>query len=236
MLDSGDHVLAVDDLYGGTLRLFETVRGRSAGLSFSYAGLDSRQSLEAAIRPETRMIWIETPTNPLLKIIDLELVAEVARQRGILTVVDNTFASPWLQRPLEWGIDIVIHSATKYLNGHSDVIGGIAVIGDNADLADRLAHLQNAIGAIAAPFDSYLVLRGLKTLAVRMQRHCENAAALARHLEAHAKVARVIYPGLPSHPGHALAMRQMNGQGGGMVACELDGGLDLARNFLERST
>jgi cystathionine gamma-lyase len=233
MLDSGAHVVASDDLYGGTYRLFTRVRERSAGLETSYVDPRDREALEAAIRPETRLIWIETPSNPMLKLVDLQMVAEVARKRGILAAADNTFASPWVQRPLEHGFDIVMHSATKYLNGHSDMVGGVVVTGENKELAERLGFLQNAVGGVAGPFDAFLALRGLKTLAIRMQRHCENALAIAEFLERHPKVGRVHYPGLPSHPQHALARRQMHGFGG-MVTIELKGGLAEARRFLER--
>ena len=232
-LDAGAHVVAVDDLYGGTWRLFEMVRGRSAGLEFSFVDFAVPGALEGAIRPETRMIWVETPTNPLLKLIDLGAVAEIGRARGIWTVMDNTFATPWAQRPLEHGFDLVVHSATKYLNGHSDMVGGVVVAGDNAELSERMAFLQNAVGAIAGPFDAFLALRGLKTLALRMERHCANAARVASWLEAHPKVARVHYPGLASHPQHALAKRQMEGFGG-IVTAELKGGLAETRRFLER--
>ncbi|HEV8027420.1 MAG TPA: cystathionine gamma-synthase [Stellaceae bacterium] len=233
LLDHGAHVVASDDLYGGTYRLFTRVRERSAGLAASYVDMRDRAALAAAIRPETRMIWVETPSNPMLKLIDLSMVAEIGRERGILTVADNTFASPYVQRPLELGFDLVMHSATKYLNGHSDMVGGIVVVGDNKELADRLAFLQNAVGAVAGPFDSFLALRGLKTLALRMERHCANAAAIADHLAHHRRVARVHYPGLKSHPQHDLARRQMHGYGG-MVTVLLDGGLAEARRFLER--
>jgi cystathionine gamma-lyase len=233
LLDHGAHVVAGDDLYGGTYRLFTRVRERSAGLAASYVDMRDRAALAAAIRPETRMIWVETPSNPMLKLIDLSMVAEIGRERGILTVADNTFASPYVQRPLELGFDLVMHSATKYLNGHSDMVGGIVVVGDNKELADRLAFLQNAVGAVAGPFDSFLALRGLKTLALRMERHCANAVAVADHLARHRRVARVHYPGLKSHPQHDLARRQMHGYGG-MVTILLDGGLAEARRFLER--
>jgi cystathionine gamma-lyase len=233
LLDHGAHVVASDDLYGGTYRLFTRVRERSAGLAASYVDMRDRAALAAAIRPETRMIWVETPSNPMLKLIDLSMVAEIGRERGILTVADNTFASPYVQRPLELGFDLVMHSATKYLNGHSDMVGGIVVVGDNKELADHLAFLQNAVGAVAGPFDSFLALRGLKTLALRMERHCANAAAIADHLAHHRRVARVHYPGLKSHPQHDLARRQMHGYGG-MVTVLLDGGLAEARRFLER--
>jgi cystathionine gamma-lyase len=233
LLDSGAHVLAMEDLYGGTYRLFERVRKRSAGLSFSFVDFSDLSQVEAAIRPGTRMIWIESPTNPLLRLVDLEAVGVLAKQRGIIAVADNTFASPWVQRPLEHGFDLVMHSATKYLNGHSDIVGGIIVVGDRPELGERLAFLQNAVGAVAGPFDSFLALRGLKTLALRMERHCQNAAAVAAWLEKHPKVERVHYPGLPSHPQHALAKRQMHGFGG-MVTAILKGTLADSRRFLER--
>ncbi|MSP66861.1 MAG: cystathionine gamma-synthase [Alphaproteobacteria bacterium] len=233
LLDTGDHVLAVDDLYGGTYRLFERVRRRSAGLDFGFSGLGSEAEILAALRPKTRMIWVETPTNPLLKLVDLALIAKVARTRGILTVADNTFASPFVQRPLELGFDLVVHSVTKYLNGHSDMVGGVALVGENAELRGRLAFLQNAVGAIASPFDSFLALRGLKTLGLRMERHSANAQTIAEWLERHPKVGRVYYPGLPSHPNHALARRQMHGFGG-MVTVVLKADLAGARRFLER--
>ena len=233
LLPTGSHVVAMDDLYGGTFRLFERVRRGSAGLSFSFVDLADLSAIEAAIRPETKLIWIETPTNPLLKLVDLEAVAGIARKRGILTVADNTFASPYVQRPVDHGIDMVMHSATKYLNGHSDVVNGVAVVGQDHALAERMAFLHNAVGAIAGPFDSFLALRGLKTLALRMERHCENAAAIAQWLARHPAVERVYYPGLKTHPQHALATRQMNGFGG-MVTAVLTGGLAKAKRFLER--
>jgi cystathionine gamma-lyase len=232
LLDTGDHVVANDDLYGGTFRLFERVRKRSAGLEFTFADLSEPGSLERALRPNTRMIWVETPSNPLLKIVDLRAVAAVAQERGVLSVVDNTFATPYLQRPLELGFDIVVHSATKYLNGHSDMVGGIAVVAD-ADLGERLAFLQNAVGAIASPFDSFLALRGLKTLHLRMVQHSSNAQRLAEWLSGHPAVRQVFYPGLKSHPQHELAARQMQAFGG-MLAIDLKGGLDDARRMLER--
>ncbi len=232
-LDSGSHVVAMDDLYGGSYRLFEGVRRRSAGLDFSFVDMSDLAKLEAAIRPETKLIWVETPTNPLLKLVDLEAVAALARRRGVLCACDNTFATPWVQRPLELGFDVVMHSATKYLNGHSDMVGGILVVGANKDLADRLAFLHNAVGAIQGPFDSFLALRGLKTLALRMERHCSNAQAVASYLEGHRKIERVIYPGLPGHPQYALAEQQMDAPGG-MVTAFLKGGLEQARRFLER--
>ena len=234
LLDSGDHVVAGDDLYGGTFRLFHRVRERSAGLRFTFAPLDQPGALEGAMRPETRMVWVETPTNPMLKIVDIAAAAEVAHAHGALLVVDNTFASPMLTRPLALGADIVMHSATKYLSGHSDMIGGVAAVRDDPDLAGRLWFLQNSAGAIQGPFDSFLALRGLKTLALRMRAHCENAARIAHWLERHPAVARVIYPGLEGHPGHELAMRQMGGQGGGIISIDLEGGIDEARRMLER--
>jgi cystathionine gamma-lyase len=233
LVDHGAHVVASDDLYGGTYRLFTGVRERSAGLTASYVDMRDRAAVEAAIRPQTRLIWIETPSNPMLKLIDLAMIAELGRRRRILTVADNTFASPYIQRPLELGFDVVMHSATKYLNGHSDMVGGVVVVGDDAALGERLAFLQNAVGAVAGPFDSFLALRGLKTLALRMERHCANALAIAEHLARHPRVARVHYPGLASHPQHALAARQMQGFGG-MVTIEIAGNLATARRFLER--
>jgi cystathionine gamma-lyase len=233
LLDAGSHIVAMDDLYGGSYRLFEGVRRRTAGLEVTYADLSDPAALERAVRPDTRMIWVETPTNPMLKLVDLEAVSAFARRRGILAVADNTFASPWVQRPLECGFDIVVHSATKYLNGHSDMVGGAVVVGEDADLAERLGFLQNAVGAISGPFDSFLALRGLKTLALRMERHCAGALEIARWLETHPRIRRVLYPGLESHPQHALAKRQMNGFGG-IVTVELDAGLDGTRRVLER--
>ena len=233
LLESGSHVLAMDDLYGGTFRLFERVRRRSAALDFTFADLTDPKAALAAIRPGTRMIWIESPTNPLLRLVDIAAIAEIARKRGILTVVDNTFATPWIQRPLELGADIVVHSATKYLNGHSDMVGGIAVVAD-AVLAERIGYLQNAVGAVGGPFDSFLALRGLKTLPLRMRQCSESALAIARWLERHARVERVLYPGLPSHPQHALALRQMKNGHSGIVTFFLKGGLPEARRFLER--
>ena len=232
-LDHGSHMIAVDDLYGGTRRLFERVRKQSAGIEATYLDLTEAGVLEAAIRPNTRLIWIETPTNPTLRLVDLERIASIAKKRGVLCAADNTFASPYIQRPLEHGFDLVVHSTTKYLNGHSDMVGGVAVVGSNAALRERLTFLQNAVGAIQGPFDSFLALRGLKTLALRMERHCTSALRIAQWLERHPKVARVYYPGLPSHPQHALAKKQMHAFGG-MVAVNLKGKLDDARRFLER--
>ncbi len=231
LLDAGSHVVAMDDLYGGTGRLFDRVRARSAGLRVTYADLSRPEALDEAMAPDTRMVWVETPTNPMLKLVDLEAVIGVARKRGARVVVDNTFASPWGQRPLDYGADIVVHSATKYLGGHSDIVGGVVAVADEA-LAEDLAFLQNSIGAVAGPFDSFLALRGVKTLALRMARHNENALAVARWLQDRTGVGRVIYPWLESHPQQALARRQMAG-GGGIVSFVIDGGLSTARAFLE---
>jgi cystathionine gamma-lyase len=234
--DSGAHIIAGDDMYGGSYRLFERVRKRSAGLRFTYVDLTNPDNLLAAIRPDTRMVWVETPTNPMLKLADLQAIAAICRERGIIAVADNTFASPRIQRPLELGFDIVVHSTTKYLNGHSDIIGGIAIVGGEPHQAvwrEQLAFLQNSVGAIAGPFDSFLALRGVKTLALRMERHCQSALALASWLETEPKVARVYYPGLASHPQHALARRQMDGFGG-IISIELKTDLAGARRFLER--
>ena len=233
ILSSGNHVVATDDLYGGSFRLFDKVRKRSAGLEFSFVDMTDLKAVEAAIQPATRMIWIETPTNPLLRLVDLAGIAALARKHKILTVADNTFASPYVQRPLEQGVDIVMHSTTKYLNGHSDIVGGCAVVGPNRELSDKMKFLQNAIGGIQGPFDSFLALRGLKTLALRMERHCGNALKIARWLENHPAVARVIYPGLESHPQHALAKKQMSAYGG-IVTVILKGDLSTAKRFLER--
>ena len=234
LLDSGDHVVAMDDLYGGTYRLFERVRRRSAGLDFSFVDLADPGAFEAAITPKTRMVWIETPTNPMLKIVDIAAVAEIARRRGLWVVVDNTFASPIVQRPLALGAHMVVHSATKYLNGHSDMVGGIVVVGDDEELAGQMAFLQNSIGAVQGPFDSFLALRGIKTLALRMKAHCESALALAQWLETQPGVEKVIYPGLDSHPQKALAERQMQGFGG-IVSVVLEGGFESAKRFCERT-
>ena len=232
-LDQGSHVISVDDLYGGSRRLFERVRKRSMGIEVSYLDLSDPDAIEAAIRPNTRLVWVETPTNPLLKLVDLERVAAIAKKRGIWAAADNTFASPYVQRPLEHGFDLVVHSTTKYLNGHSDMVGGVAVVADNAELGERLKFLQNAVGAIQGPFNSFLALRGLKTLALRMERHCTSGLKIAAWLERHPKVRRVFYPGLASHPQHALAKKQMHAFGG-MISAELEGTLDDARRFLER--
>jgi cystathionine gamma-lyase len=234
LLDSGDHVVAGNDLYGGTFRLFHRVRERSAGLQFSFVALEDPAALRAAMRADTRMVWVETPTNPMLSIIDIAAVAKVAHEHGALLVVDNTFATPMLQRPLELGADIVVHSATKYLNGHSDMVGGVAVVGENADLAQKLWFLMNSTGAIQGPFDSFLALRGLKTLALRMKAHAENALVIARWLQQHPVVRKVFYPGLEDHPQHDLAMRQMSGLGGGIISIDVHGGLAASRRILER--
>jgi cystathionine gamma-lyase len=235
LLDAGSHIIATDDIYGGCYRLFERVRRRTAGLRIAYVDMTDLKAIEAAIGPDTKMIWVETPTNPLLKLVDLAGVAALAKRHGLLTVADNTFASPWIQRPLEYGFDIVFHSATKYLNGHSDMVGGIAVVGENAEVADQLGFLQNAIGGIQGPFDSFLALRGVKTLALRMQRHSENGLELASWLEKHPKIELVRYPGLPSHAQHDLAKRQMAAGTGGMISVVVKGGLDAAKAMLERT-
>jgi len=235
LLEAGAHIIAGEDLYGGTYRLLERVRRKSAGLTIDYVDLSSPDALRAAIRPETKLVLAETPTNPLLRLVDLAAIAEICRERGILTVADNTFATPWVQRPLELGFDVVVHSTTKYLNGHSDVIGGAAIAAPESQspgIAERLGFLQNAVGSISGPFDAFLTLRGIKTLDVRMERHCANALALASWLETHPKVERVIYPGLPSHPQHALAKRQMHGFGG-MISVVLKTDLDGSRRFLK---
>ncbi len=234
LLDAGSHIVAMHDLYGGSYRLLENVRKRSAAHSVSFVDLTDPSALEAALRPDTRLVWVETPTNPLLKVVDLAAVAALASQHRLISVCDNTFATPYLQRPLEHGFDVVVHSTTKYLNGHSDSIGGAAVVRAGSELAGRLAFLQNAVGAVSSPFDSFLTLRGIKTLALRMERHCANALAVARFLEQHAGVERVYYPGLESHPQHALARRQMQGGYGGIVTAVLRGGLAAARRTLER--
>ncbi len=233
LLDSGSHVIAMDDLYGGTFRLFDKVRRRSAGLDFSFVDLNDTAALKAALRPETRMIWAETPTNPMLKLVDLAKVGAFAKKHGLIFVVDNTFCSPMVQRPIEYGADLVLHSATKYLNGHSDIVGGM-VVASGEEMAERMAFLQNSTGAVAGPFDAFLAMRGVKTLHLRMRQHCESALDLARWLERHPAVERVIYPGLKSHPQHALARRQMDGFGG-IISVEVKGGLRKARRVLERS-
>ena len=237
LLDCGDHIISMDDLYGGTNRLFNQVKKRTSGLTFSFIDLTNLKLLESAINDKTKLIWIETPTNPMLKIVDLEGVVSIAKDRGILLACDNTFATPALQLPLETGFDIVMHSATKYLGGHSDVVAGILVT-NQADLAERIRFLHNSAGPVLGPFDSYLVLRGIKTLALRMRRHCESALRIATWLEGRDEVERVIYPGLPSHPQFEVAQKQMkldgNAAGGGMITCILKEGLDASKCFLER--
>lgn len=233
MLEHGSHIVASDDLYGGTRRLFERVRKQSAGLEITYVDLSDADAVRAALRPNTRLVWVETPTNPLLKLADLEEIAKATRGHGTLLVADNTFASPWVQRPLEFGFDIVVHSTTKYLNGHSDMVGGVVVVGQNKEAREKIAFLQNAVGSISGPFDSFLALRGLKTLSLRMERHCTSALKIADFLEAHPQVDSVIYPGLTSHPQHELAKRQMRGFGG-IITARIKGGLDGATRFLER--
>jgi cystathionine gamma-lyase len=234
LLDAGDHVIASSDLYGGSFRLFDKVRKRSAGLTFSFVDLADLAAVEAAIGPKTKLIWVETPTNPMLRLADLDALAQLAKSRKILIAADNTFASPWCQRPLEHGFDLVMHSTTKYLNGHSDVVGGIVVAGAEGEVADQMAFLHNAVGSIAGPFDSFLALRGVKTLALRMERHCSNALAIAQRLESHPGVKQVIYPGLASHPQHDLAKRQMHAFGG-MVSLVLDRDLRGTLRMLERT-
>ena len=234
--DAGSHIVAGDDMYGGTYRLFERVRKRSAGLRFSYVDMTNPERLLAALQPDTKMVWVETPTNPMLKLADLAAIGKICGERGIIAVADNTFASPRVQRPLELGFDIVVHSTTKYLNGHSDIIGGIAIVGGEPHQAawrEQLAFLQNSVGAIAGPFDSFLALRGVKTLALRVERHCQNALELAGWLERQPKVSKVYYPGLASHPQHALARKQMDGFGG-IISVELKTDLAGSRRFLER--
>ena len=233
LLDAGDHVVTGDDLYGGSWRLFERVRRRSMGLDFAYVDLSDLAAVEAAITPKTRMLWVETPTNPMMKLADIAALSKLAKARGLLLIVDNTFATPFCQQPLSLGADVVMHSATKYLNGHSDIIGGVLVTGD-ADLASRIKFLQNSVGGVMGPFDAFLANRGLKTLALRMKAHCENALAVARWLETRAGVAKVIYPGLIAHPQHALAAQQMHGGYGGMVTVVLDGDLERTKRVLER--
>jgi cystathionine beta-lyase/cystathionine gamma-synthase len=234
LIDSGSHVIASDDLYGGTFRLFDKVRKRSANLDFTYVDLTDAKDFERALKANTRMVWIETPSNPLLKLIDLEAIAKIARRHKIISVCDNTFATPWIQRPIEAGFDIVVHSATKYLNGHSDLVGGVMVVGKNKELGDQIAFLQNSVGAIAGAFDSFLVMRSLKTLALRMEHHCANALEIARWLEEQSPVKSVSYPGLKSHPQHDLARQQMRGFGG-MVTITLKTDLEGTKRFLENT-
>jgi cystathionine gamma-lyase len=233
LLDANSHLVASQDLYGGSYRLFEKIRKRSAGLEVSFVDLSDPAAFEKAIRPNTRMVWMESPTNPMLNLIDIAAVAALARKRGILSVCDNTFATPFIQRPLDLGVDIVMHSATKYLNGHSDVLAGAVIVRDPA-LAEQLKFLQNGLGAMSGAFDSFMLLRGLKTLAIRMERHCANGLVVAQHLERHPAIRSVRYPGLASHPQHALARRQMTGGFGGIIAAELKGDLATTRRFLER--
>jgi len=232
LLDSGSHVVAMDDLYGGSNRLFNRVRKRSAGMEFSFEDLSDASRLEAAIKPNTKMVWVESPTNPLLKLVDFKAIIEIAKAHDLIAVCDNTFASPYVQNPLDFGFDIVMHSVTKYLNGHSDMVGGVAAVGDNDELIEQMGFLQNSIGSVPSPFDCFLALRGLKTLALRMRQHCAGAGEVARYLEAHAKVEKVYYPGLESHPQFALAKDQMRA-GGGMVTAVLKGGLKESTKFLE---
>jgi len=234
LIDSGSHIIASDDLYGGTFRLFDKVRRRSANLDFTYVDLTDAEDFKQAVKSNTRMVWIETPSNPLLKLIDLEAIAKIARQHKVISVCDNTFATPWIQRPIEAGFDIVVHSATKYLNGHSDLVGGVMVVGENKELGDQIAFLQNSVGAIAGAFDSFLVMRSLKTLALRMERHCANALEIARWLEEQPQVKLVSYPGLKSHPQHDLARQQMRGFGG-MVTITLKTDLEGTKRFLENT-
>jgi cystathionine gamma-lyase len=234
LLDQGAHVVASDDLYGGTWRFFHRVRQRTAGLTVTEVDASDAAAVAAAITPSTKMIWVETPGNPLLRIADLAAIASIGRERGILTVADNTFASPAVQRPLEFGFDIVVHSVTKYVSGHSDIIGGAAIVRDDRELIDRLRFLQNATGGVLDPFSSFLALRGLRTLPLRMERHAANALEVARFLEHHPKVARVQYPGLPSHPQHNLAARQMS-SGGGMVSFFVKGRPEWTVRVLERT-
>jgi cystathionine gamma-lyase len=231
-LDTGSHVIALDDLYGGSYRLFENVRKRSAGLEFTFMDMTDPSRIEAAIKPNTKMIWVESPSNPLLKLVDLSGVAAIARKHKLISVADNTFATPFVQRPLDHGFDLVVHSVTKYLNGHSDMVGGMVVARESGELAERLTYLHNAVGGILGPFDSFLAMRGLKTLHLRMREHCASALTIAEWLATHPKVEKVFYPGLASHPQHALAKRQMHGFGG-MVTVVLKGDLEDARRFLE---
>ncbi len=234
LLNPGDHIISMDDLYGGTVRLFNQIKQRSSDLSFSYVDMSDLNNLSKEIKPETKLLWMESPTNPLLKLVDIEQAVKIAHQHKLITVLDNTFATPWIQQPLTLGCDLVVHSATKYLNGHSDMVGGIVVVGNNAELTEKIAYLQNAMGAIQSPFDSFLALRGLHTLALRMQRHCENALKIAQFLEQHNKVEKVFYPGLTSHTQHNLAKKQMQNGFGGIVSFVLQGDLETTFRFLER--
>jgi cystathionine gamma-lyase len=231
-LEKNSHVVVGDDVYGGTRRLFNLVRRQSAGIEATYVDLSDAEALNVAIRSNTRLVWLETPTNPMLKVIDLDQIATIARAKRILVACDNTFASPWTQRPLEHGFDLVMHSTTKYLNGHSDMVGGIVVVGENVELRERMAFLQNAVGAIQGPFDSFLALRGVKTLALRMERQSASALRIAHWLAEHPRIRRVHYPGLGSHPQHELARRQMR-TFGAMISAEVAGSPNDARRFLE---
>jgi cystathionine gamma-lyase len=230
LLPAQSHMIASDDLYGGSYRLFERIKKDSAGLSVTYVDMTKPADILAALKPNTKMLWVETPTNPLLKLTDLDMAAAFAKQHNLISVVDNTFATPWIQRPLNFGIDIVIHSITKYIGGHSDIIGGAVVVG-NAALAERLKFIQNSTGGILSPFDSFLALRGIKTLAVRMERHCQSAEKIAHWLESHPKIERVFHPSLPSHPQYALAQKQMQ-RGGGMITAVMKGDIDFAKKML----
>ena len=235
LLDSGDHIISMDDLYGGTYRLFENVRKRSSNLDFSFVDLSNIENLKENLKPKTKMIWVESPSNPLLKVVDLKRVSAFARENNLLCVCDNTFCSPFVQRPLDLGFDIVVHSATKYLNGHSDVVGGVAICShDNIELGERLGFLSNSVGSIMGPFDSFLVLRSLKTLSLRMKQHCQSASDIARFLDAHGSIDKVYYPGLPGHVNHEVAASQMNGFGG-MISVVVKGGLESATRFLENT-
>jgi len=235
LLPKDSHLIASNDLYGGTFRLFTKINALTTGLQVSFIDLNDIDALNNALQPNTKMIWVETPSNPLLRITDLQKVAHFAKKHQLISVADNTFATPFLQRPLEKGFDIVLHSATKYLNGHSDVISGIAVLNDNASLIEHMAFLQNGMGAVAAPFDSYLIMRSLKTLPLRMERHCENAMHIAEALTHHPAIRTVTYPGLASHEGHAIAAQQMNGFGG-MISLELKATLEQTATFLSSVT
>ncbi|MEN0059154.1 MAG: cystathionine gamma-synthase [Bdellovibrio sp.] len=230
LLKGGDHVVAMDDMYGGTFRLFDKVL-RHDGIDFSFVDLTKVENFEKALKPNTKLVWLETPTNPTLKLVDIKRISAIAKAKGVIVAVDNTFMSPYFQRPLELGADIVVHSATKYIGGHSDVVGGVAVT-SRADIAEKLAFLSNSMGGVQGAFDSFMCLRSLKTLPLRMQAHQKNAMAIARFLESHSKVEKVIYPGLESHPQHALAQEQMHGFGG-MITFYIKGGMESARHFLE---
>ncbi len=232
LLNHGDHVIVSDDVYGGTYRLFEKVRRRSSGLEFTFVDFSDLTQVEAAIQKNTRLLFVESPSNPLLKITDLKSVAVLAKKHGLISVADNTFATPILQRPLELGFDIVMHSATKYIGGHSDIISGILVVGDNKKLNEELSFLQNAVGAIGDPFSAFIGLRGLKTLALRMERHCQNAEKIAQFLQTHSKVKRVYYPGLVTHPNHDIAKKQMSAFGG-IVTVDFNLTLEETVRFLE---